>query len=41
MVNIVGNILVFIPFGWIGLLIKKLNKLPLLLFLFNIIVKFS
>ena len=34
MVNIVGNILVFIPFGWIGLLIKKLNKLPLLLFLF-------
>ena len=34
MVNIVGNILVFIPFGWIGLLIKKLNNLPLLLFLF-------
>lgn len=34
MVNIVGNILVFIPFGWIGLLIKKLNNLPLLFFLF-------
>jgi len=34
MVNIVGNILVFIPFGGLGLLIKKLNNLPLLLFLF-------
>ena len=34
MVNIVGNILVFIPFGGLGLLIKKLNKLPLLFFLF-------
>jgi len=34
MVNIVGNILVFIPFGWLGLIIKKLNNLPLLFFLF-------
>ena len=34
MVNIVGNILVFIPFGWLGLLLKKLNNLSLLLFLF-------
>lgn len=34
MVNIVGNILVFIPFGGLGLLIKKLNNLPLLFFLF-------
>lgn len=34
MVNIVGNILMFIPFGFIGLLIKKLNNLPLLFFLF-------
>lgn len=34
MVNIVGNILVFIPFGWLGLLIKRLNNLPLLFFLF-------
>ena len=34
MVNIVGNILVFIPFGGLGLLIKKLNNLTLLFFLF-------
>ena len=34
MVNIVGNILIFIPFGGLGLLVKKLNNLPLLLFLF-------
>jgi len=34
MVNIVGNILVFIPFGGLGLIIKKLNNLPLLFFLF-------
>ena len=34
MVNIVGNILIFIPFGWLGLLIKRLNNLPLLFFLF-------
>ena len=34
MVNIVGNILVFIPFGGLGLLIRKLNKLPLLFCLF-------
>lgn len=34
MVNIVGNILVFIPFGGLGLLFKKLNNLPLLFFLF-------
>ncbi|MCG2793734.1 MAG: VanZ family protein [Weeksellaceae bacterium] len=34
MVNIVGNILVFVPFGWLGLLIKKLNSLPLLFFVF-------
>ena len=34
MVNILGNILVFIPFGWLGILDKRLNKLPLLLFLF-------
>lgn len=34
MVNIVGNIIVFIPFGWIGLLFKRLNNLPLLFFIF-------
>lgn len=34
MVNIVGNILVFVPFGGLGLLFKKLNNLPLLFFLF-------
>lgn len=34
MVNIVGNILVFIPFGGLGLLIRKLNNLPLLFCLF-------
>ena len=34
MVNIVGNILVFIPFGGLGLLVKKLNNLPLLFFIF-------
>lgn len=34
MVNIVGNILVFIPFGGLGLIIKRLNNLPLLFFLF-------
>ncbi|WP_379966795.1 VanZ family protein [Epilithonimonas sp. UC225_85] len=34
MVNIVGNIFIFIPFGWLGLLSKKLNHLPLLFFLF-------
>ncbi|QIY84555.1 VanZ like family protein [Epilithonimonas bovis DSM 19482] len=34
LVNIVGNILVFTPFGWLGILDKRLDKLPLLLFLF-------
>lgn len=34
MVNIVGNILVFIPFGGLGLLVRKLNNLPLLFWLF-------
>ena len=34
LVNIVGNILVFIPFGWLGILDKRLSNLPLLCFLF-------
>ena len=34
MVNILGNIIVFIPYGWLGILDKRLNKLPLLSFLF-------
>lgn len=34
LVNIVGNILVFIPYGWLGILDKRLNNLPLLFFLF-------
>ena len=34
MVNIVGNIIVFIPYGWLGILDKRLTKLPLLAFLF-------
>ncbi|GGG43550.1 hypothetical protein GCM10007332_01310 [Epilithonimonas arachidiradicis] len=34
MVNIIGNILVFIPYGWLGILDKRLNNLPLLFFLF-------
>ncbi|RRQ45666.1 VanZ family protein [Chryseobacterium sp. SC28] len=34
MINIVGNVLIFIPFGWLGLLSGKLNRLPLLFFLF-------
>lgn len=34
LVNIVGNIVMFIPFGWLGILDKRLDKLPLLLFLF-------
>lgn len=34
MVNIVGNILIFIPYGWLGILNKRLNNLPLLFFLF-------
>ena len=34
LVNIVGNILVFIPYGWLGILDKRLNRLPLLFFLF-------
>ncbi|WP_409415005.1 VanZ family protein [Epilithonimonas sp.] len=32
MVNIIGNILVFIPYGWLGILDKRLNNLPLLFF---------
>lgn len=32
-VNIVGNIFLFSPFGWLGLCIKKLNKfIPITLF---------
>lgn len=34
MVNIIGNILVFIPYGWLGILDKRFNRLPLLLFVF-------
>lgn len=34
LINIVGNIIVFVPYGWLGLLDRRLNKLPLLLFLF-------
>lgn len=34
MVNIIGNILVFIPYGWMGILHKRLNNLPLLFFIF-------
>ncbi|TDX84375.1 VanZ family protein [Epilithonimonas xixisoli] len=34
LVNIVGNILVFIPFGWLGILDKRLGNLPVLCFLF-------
>lgn len=34
LVNIVGNILVFTPFGWLGILDKRLSNLPLLCFLF-------
>ncbi|WP_374446566.1 VanZ family protein [Epilithonimonas sp.] len=34
MVNILGNIIVFIPYGWLGILDKRLNNLPLLSFLF-------
>ncbi len=34
MVNIIGNILVFIPYGWMGILHKRFNSLPLMLLLF-------
>ncbi|MDP9957418.1 glycopeptide antibiotics resistance protein [Epilithonimonas hungarica] len=34
MVNILGNILVFIPYGWLSILDKRLNNLPLLFCLF-------
>ncbi|SDQ19875.1 VanZ like family protein [Chryseobacterium soldanellicola] len=33
LINLIGNIFVFSPFGWLGLTIKKLNKIiPLILF---------
>ncbi len=34
MVNIIGNILVFIPYGWMGILNKRFNNLAMLVFLF-------
>lgn len=34
LVNIVGNILVFIPYGWMGILHKRFNNLAFLLFVF-------
>lgn len=38
LVNIVGNVLVFIPFGWLGLFFRKFNKLIPAAFSFLVII---
>lgn len=40
LINIVGNIFVFSPFGWLGLYFKKFNKLLSTTFYFLLIITF-
>lgn len=40
MVNIVGNIFVFSPFGWLGIVFKKLYKIGPLTLVFTLLIAF-